>query len=173
MDTVDGTLQTPVGPADRYTVLSSPIGALLITGNKSQVLSVHFPEAPDRPWDLTGLTEDGHSFAGAVAQLDEYFAGERRTFDLPLAPTGQRFQLKVWAALLTIGYGETASYGEIAQAVGLPGAARAVGAANHVNPIPIIIPCHRVIGADGSMTGFGGGLPTKHFLLALEVPTLF
>ena len=102
------------------------------------------------------------------AQLDDYFAGKRRTFDLPLAPRGTEFQCGVWRTLATIPYGETISYAQLATRVGKPSAMRAVGAANGRNPLPIVLPCHRVIGSDGSLTGFGGGLPTKQFLLSLE-----
>ncbi len=101
-------------------------------------------------------------------QLAEYFAGERTDFSLELAPEGSPFQLEVWTALRAIPFGETRSYGEIAHAIGRPSASRAVGAANGANPIPIVVPCHRVIGADGSLTGFGGGLPAKTVLLELE-----
>ena len=104
----------------------------------------------------------------ARAQLDEYFAGARRTFDLPLSPAGTEFQRDVWTTLATIPYGETISYAQLATRVGKPSAMRAVGAANGRNPLPIVLPCHRVIGADGALTGFGGGLPTKQFLLKLE-----
>ena len=107
-------------------------------------------------------------FEAAIAELREYFAGERRTFTVPLAPAGTPFQLRVWRALLEIPYGETTSYGELAQRLGQPTASRAVGLANGSNPIPVIIPCHRVIGANGSLTGYGGGLPIKQRLLALE-----
>jgi methylated-DNA-[protein]-cysteine S-methyltransferase len=104
----------------------------------------------------------------AVCQLDEYFAGRRQCFDLPLAPAGTPFQQTVWKALQQIPYGETCSYGDIARRIGKPRAGRAVGGANHQNPIPVIIPCHRVIGADGSLTGYGGGLTIKEKLLKLE-----
>ena len=103
-----------------------------------------------------------------VTQLEQYFARERRSFDIALNLKGTPFQLSVWQELLRIPYGETRSYGEIARNLGKPGAARAVGMANNANPIPIIIPCHRVIGNDGSLVGFGGGLPTKRKLLAVE-----
>ena len=102
------------------------------------------------------------------AQLGEYFKGDRREFALPLAPRGTPFQRHVWQALQRIGYGETISYAQLATSIGRPSATRAVGAANGRNPLPIVVPCHRVIGADGSLTGFGGGLPIKQFLLALE-----
>ena len=101
-------------------------------------------------------------------QLEDYFAGERRDFDLPLSPHGTEFQCEVWLTLAHIPYGETWSYRDLAQRIGRPSATRAVGAANGRNPLPIVLPCHRVIGADGSLTGFGGGLPTKAFLLRLE-----
>ena len=107
-------------------------------------------------------------FRDVIIQLDAYFAGRLRRFELPLAPEGTPFQREVWSALTTIPYGETVSYGELARRVGRPAASRAVGAANGRNPIPIIIPCHRVIGADGTLTGFGGGLPIKRRLLQLE-----
>ena len=108
----------------------------------------------------------------AEAQLREYFAGTRRTFDLPLAPRGTAFQQRVWAALRAIPYGETRTYGELAAAIGSPSASRAVGMANHHNPIPIVIPCHRVIGANGTLTGYTGGLEIKRKLLALEGITI-
>ena len=108
----------------------------------------------------------------AEAQLREYFAGTRRTFDLPLAPRGTAFQQRVWAALRAIPYGETCTYGELAAAIGSPSASRAVGMANHHNPIPIVIPCHRVIGANGTLTGYAGGLEIKRKLLALEGITI-
>lgn len=117
-----------------------------------------------------GAAEGGPTVDRAAAQLDEWFAGERERFDLPLAPAGTAFQRRVWAALVAVPYGETATYRDIAVAIGQPTATRAVGAANGRNPIPIIIPCHRVIGADGSLTGYsgGGGLDTKRYLLDLE-----
>ena len=107
-------------------------------------------------------------FSEAIAQLEEYFAGERRDFSLPLPLEGTPFQTTVWSALRTIPYGATVSYGELARRIGRPSASRAVGAANGANPLPIILPCHRVIGADRSLKGFGGGLETKRFLLAFE-----
>ena len=106
----------------------------------------------------------------AARELTEYFAGKRRAFDLPLAPAGTAFQKRVWDALAAIPYGETRSYGEVAARIGSPHAGRAVGGANHRNPLPILIPCHRVVGADGSLTGYGGGLHVKRALLVLENP---
>lgn len=118
---------------------------------------------PQKDW-----TRSSEPFEAAITQLREYFAGRRRGFDLPLAPAGTDFQRRVWRALTTIAYGETISYGELARRIGNPRASRAVGLANGANPLPIIVPCHRVIGASGALTGFGGGLPIKRTLLALE-----
>jgi methylated-DNA-[protein]-cysteine S-methyltransferase len=115
-----------------------------------------------------GARHDAEAFGEAEAQLEAYFAGELTEFDVPLAPAGSGFQLAVWAALTRIPYGETASYGEIAAEVGRPDAVRAVGSTNGRNPIAVIIPCHRVIGADGTLVGYGGGLPRKRLLLELE-----
>ncbi|MBK9168153.1 MAG: methylated-DNA--[protein]-cysteine S-methyltransferase [Bryobacterales bacterium] len=119
-----------------------------------------------------GCVEDPNHpvVAEALRQLHAYFAGELHEFDLPLAPEGTPFQRRVWEALRAIPYGETRSYGDIAKAIGAPKASRAVGAANGRNPIPVVVPCHRVIGADGSLTGFGGGLAIKRTLLDLETP---
>ena len=117
---------------------------------------------------MQGAPEPTPLLLEACRQLREYFAGQRRSFQLPLAPQGTPFQQQVWQALAEIPYGETRTYGEIAEAIGRKGASRAVGAANHRNPLPIFIPCHRVIGANGSLTGYAGGLETKRFLLALE-----
>jgi methylated-DNA-[protein]-cysteine S-methyltransferase len=117
--------------------------------------------------DRTSIHDEG-AIAEVRRQVNEYCAGERTEFDLELAPVGTEFQRAVWDALLAIPYGETRSYGEIARAIGQPQAARGVGAANHANPIALIVPCHRVIGADGSLTGYGGGLPLKRALLEHE-----
>ena len=114
------------------------------------------------------LTWDPERCAAVAAQLREYFAGTRRDFDLALAPRGSEFQRRVWEELSRVPYGATISYAELAARVGRPGAARAVGRANGTNPIPVVIPCHRVIGADGSLTGYGGGMPLKRALLTLE-----
>jgi methylated-DNA-[protein]-cysteine S-methyltransferase len=145
----------------------SPVGALMLTGNGA-LSGVHFQAGPHPLRPARGWRHDATPFAEALRQLEEYFRGERRTFHLPLAPVGTPFQLAVWLALQGIPYGETVSYGELAGRVGLPGGARAVGLANGANPLPIIVPCHRVIGADGSLTGFGGGLDIKRALLSLE-----
>jgi methylated-DNA-[protein]-cysteine S-methyltransferase len=151
-----------------YTLLESPVGELLASADAAgRVTGLHF-DGHRTPTPNPGWVRDERALAPLRRQLEEYFAGERREFELELAPTGTPFQLSVWSALRAIPYGETASYGEIAAAVGQPAAARAVGGANNRNPIAIVVPCHRVIGASGSLTGYGGGLPRKQQLLALE-----
>ena len=154
----------------------SPLGDLLLTASDGRLTGLYMtphPELPS-PSDRAGgdAEVDGEGdamvLAAARRQLDEYFAGERRVFALPLAPEGTEFQRQVWAALCDIPYGRTSSYGELARRIGRPGAARAVGLANGRNPVAVVIPCHRVIGADGSLTGYGGGLDRKRLLLALE-----
>jgi methylated-DNA-[protein]-cysteine S-methyltransferase len=152
-----------------YTYLESPIGTLLIAGDEQAVTQINFPKNGKPQQPEPGWNESSRGpVAEAVRQLKEYFAGKRTDFDLPLAPDGTQFQRSVWERLQEIPYGETISYGELAKRVGNPKASRAVGAANGCNPIPIVIPCHRVIGSNGKLTGFGGGLPTKEALLALE-----
>ncbi|HWN69064.1 MAG TPA: methylated-DNA--[protein]-cysteine S-methyltransferase [Haliangium sp.] len=148
----------------RYTILESPIGNLVLAGDDAGLRHILF-SAGDIP---SGWTLDPASLAAARQQIAEYFAGMRQVFDLPLAPAGTPFQQRVWRALVEIPYGRTASYGALAQRIGTPGAARAVGLANNRNPLPIVIPCHRVIGANGSLTGYAGGLHVKEHLLALE-----
>jgi methylated-DNA-[protein]-cysteine S-methyltransferase len=157
----------PKPSATRFAHIASPVGDLLVTADAAGALSrLHFPGRTSPA--QAGWTHDEAPFVELRRQLDAYFAGELETFDLRLAPSGTPFQLQVWRALREIPYGETASYGEIARAVGQPGAARAVGGANNRNPIAIAIPCHRVIGASGSLTGYGGGLDRKRLLLGLE-----
>lgn len=146
----------------------SPIGRLLLAGDVRALQRLYFQSGPRPFTPPAAWHHDAAPFAPVLAQLNEYFAGTRRTFRVPLAPAGTPFQLAVWDALQAIPYGETVAYGQLAQRLGLVNAARAVGLANGSNPIPIIIPCHRVIGADGSLTGFGGGLPIKRALLSLE-----
>ena len=143
----------------RRTV-QTPLGAMCLTESDGCITAFS--------WDGCGQQDETPLLLEAERQLAEYFAGARRGFDLPLAPEGTPFQKAVWRALLEIPYGETRSYGEIAAAIGNARACRAVGMANHRNPIPVLIPCHRVIGADGSLTGFGGGLDRKALLLTLE-----
>ncbi|HJS33907.1 MAG TPA: methylated-DNA--[protein]-cysteine S-methyltransferase [Pseudoxanthomonas sp.] len=148
--------------------LDSPVGTLTLAATDDGLHAIEFPRNR-HPANRAGWTEGRHPVLELAArQLGEYFAEERRAFDLPLAPRGTDFQRVVWLALAGIAYGETISYAQLAQRVGKPTAMRAVGAANGRNPLPIVLPCHRVIGADGSLTGFGGGLPTKQFLLELE-----
>jgi methylated-DNA-[protein]-cysteine S-methyltransferase len=151
----------------RYSTLTTPIGELLLTAADDGALTG--VNLPNRHPDTTGWERDDAHLADARRQLTEYFAGERTTFDLPLRPHGAPFQRRVWDALQRIPYGETTSYGELADEIGHAGSARAVGAANGRNPIAIVVPCHRVIGADGSLTGYGGGLECKRALLDLEV----
>lgn len=140
--------------------IKTPIGPLTLEADENAVTAIRFGAG--------GAQDASPLLDAAEAQLREYFAGARRTFDLPLAPHGTAFQRRVWAALRTIPYGETRTYGELAAAIDSPNASRAVGMANHRNPIPIIIPCHRVIGANGTLTGYAGGLEIKRRLLALE-----
>jgi len=151
-----------------YRQIASPVGTLTIAATDAGLHAIEFP-SNRHPQRRQGWREGDHPLLRqAQAQLDEYFAGERQAFDLPLAPQGTPFQREVWFALAAIPYGQTASYAQLASSVDRPAASRAVGAANGRNPLPIVLPCHRVIGADGSLTGFGGGLPTKRFLLELE-----
>jgi methylated-DNA-[protein]-cysteine S-methyltransferase len=151
-----------------FTTVSSPVGRLTLVGAGDAVVGLYFDDDPHATSARAAAVRDDRRLRAATAQLAEYFAGERQSFDLPLAPAGTAFQRQVWNALRRIPFGATATYGDIARAVGKPAASRAIGGANHKNPIAIIIPCHRVIGADGSMTGYGGGLPRKRRLLALE-----
>ena len=152
----------------KYRYIKSPIGLLLLAGDDEGLKFVGFPEGKGQVQPQPEWKKDDRAFKDVKKQLDEYFAGKRKTFDLKLAPSGTAFQREVLTALQQIPYGETRSYQDIASGVGRPRAVRAVGAANGRNPLPIIIPCHRVIGANGSLTGFGGGLPVKQFLLDLE-----
>lgn len=163
-----------------WTVITSPVGDLLLGsdgGSLTELLFERHRDGTDPMLDRvrSGGRDDDHPLlCKAAGQLEEYFAGRRRVFDLPLAPAGSSFQRQVWTALQEIRYGRTASYGDVARRLGLPpGASRAVGLANGSNPISIVIPCHRVIGADGSLTGYGGGLERKRFLLDLESDLLF
>ena len=155
-----------------YCYLKTPGGELMLAGNEEGLHHIVFPEGKGHMKPKADWQHLPDAFPEARQQLLEYFAGERRDFDLPLAPEGSDFQREVWSALRNIPYGTTISYGELARRVGRPAAARAVGAANGRNPIPIVIPCHRVIGKDGSLTGFGGGLQLKERLLELESPLL-
>ncbi len=151
-----------------YTYLESPIGPLLLAGDGVRLAKVGFPNGKGYVATNDVWRRDDDQFVEARAQLNAYFAGELRIFDLDLMPSGTPFQLAVWQALKAIPFGVTISYGELASRLGRPSASRAVGAANGANPIPIIVPCHRVIGASGALTGFGGGIDTKRWLLAHE-----
>jgi methylated-DNA-[protein]-cysteine S-methyltransferase len=151
-----------------FTTTASPIGELLLVGDGETLHGLYMQDGRKPKRIVTNWSESAAPFADLKRQLEEYFAGERTTFDVPLAPEGAPFEREVWRALEEIPYGETVSYGEIARRVGQPTAARAVGTANGRNPIAVIVPCHRVIGADGSLTGYGGGLQRKRLLLDLE-----
>lgn len=142
---------------------NSPVGILKIEGDESAITGLYFIE---EEFESTGIVTE--EIKKCKTQLDEYFGGKRKKFDLRLNPKGTAFQLKVWDALQTVPYGETQTYGNIAQAIDNPKAVRAVGGANHRNPISIIIPCHRIIGSNGTLTGYGGGLEKKEYLLNLE-----
>jgi methylated-DNA-[protein]-cysteine S-methyltransferase len=154
-----------------HVIVDSPIGPLTIVAEDGPISALYMDAQRHAPGaaalGLPGALDD-EPFATAAGQLAAYFAGELTEFDLPLAPAGTDFQRRVWNDLRAIPYGQTISYGELARRVGNPAASRAVGLANGRNPIAIVVPCHRVIGADGSMTGYGGGLDRKRFLLALE-----
>jgi methylated-DNA-[protein]-cysteine S-methyltransferase len=152
-----------------HIVYPSPVGPLLLASDGDALCLIGF-ENPRHPVARDGDWHEGDDavLGEARRQLGEYFSGTRRRFDLPLAPRGTTFQQQVWQSLRDVPYGETISYATLAARIGKPSAVRAVGAANGRNPLPIVVPCHRVIGADGSLTGFGGGVPTKQFLLQLE-----
>jgi methylated-DNA-[protein]-cysteine S-methyltransferase len=160
-----------------HDTMPSPVGPLLLSADETGLTGVWFeqsrhgrPEVGGAGW-IAAAECAGPAcelLAEARAQLDAYFAGGRTAFDLPLAPRGTPFQLRVWAALRELRYGETISYAELARLVGDPRAVRAVGGANGRNPLPVIVPCHRVVGTDGSLTGFGGGVERKRWLLAHE-----
>ncbi len=152
----------------RFALISSPVGPLRLVADDAGLRRLEFRggrsfEPPPGEW-----REDARALATVARQLEEYFAGRRRHFDLDLAPEGTEFQKRVWERLLEIPYGETVSYGTLARRVGNANASRAVGLANGRNPIAIVIPCHRVIGSNGTLTGYGGGLPIKEKLLSLE-----
>lgn len=152
-----------------YTYVDTPIGALLVARGDDGLVAIHFekngaPASPREEWQ-----RDDSAFADVREQFRAYFAHELQDFDLKLAPRGTAFQLDVWKALRSIRYGETRSYAQLARMIGRESAVRAVGAANGANPLPIVIPCHRVVGSNGALTGFGGGIQVKRFLLDLEL----
>jgi methylated-DNA-[protein]-cysteine S-methyltransferase len=151
-----------------FAYLDSPLGPLLLVADGFGLRQIHFaengrPASADARWQ-----ENKSALSEAVEQLRAYFRGQLENFDLPLAPEGTRFQQEVWGELAKIPYGKTISYGELARRIHRPHASRAVGLANGRNPLPIVIPCHRVIGSNGKLTGYGGGIPVKEKLLALE-----
>ena len=151
-----------------YTYATSPIGQLLLAGSADALQVIGFPHGDKARRADIGWERYDEPFKKTARQLNEYFAGDRQEFELDLAPDGTTFQVEVLEALRGIPYGETCTYRDIAVAVGRPTAVRAVGNANGRNPLPIVIPCHRVIGSDGSLTGFGGGIEAKRYLLELE-----
>jgi methylated-DNA-[protein]-cysteine S-methyltransferase len=151
-----------------YTRFESPVGSLLLAGDAKALRQVSFESSKRLGPPQADWKQNRAAFAEVIRQLQAYFRGELKEFDLPLAMEGTEFQLSVWNELRAIPYGETISYAQLAERIGNPKAVRAVGLANGSNPIPIIVPCHRVIGSDGSLTGFGGGLPAKKMLLELE-----
>lgn len=159
--------------SQRYTYCASPVGELLLAGDSAGLQLIGFAQGKACTRHADDWIRDDAQFSEVKRQLQAYFAGELRHFELPLAPQGTAFQQRVWQALTTIPYGQTCSYGDIARQIEQPKASRAVGAANGRNPIPIIIPCHRVIGSTGKLTGFGGGLAAKEILLALEQQEAF
>lgn len=157
----------------RHTTIGSPVGDLLLVGDGAGLRGV-YPESGRRPQVGEGTwVHDPGSFASVESQLAEYFDGERTAFDLELVVDGTPFQNQVWRAVEKIGYGETAGYGEVAERIGRPAAARAVGAANGANPLSIVIPCHRLVGSNGDLTGYSGGLEAKARLLELETFAIY
>ena len=160
----------PLTGPTRFTTMDSPVGELTLYGDGRAVGGVLTPAKDGQPRHAPDgwVREDTGVLAEAAEQLRAYFAGTLTGFDLPLSPAGTQWQRRVWTALTTIPYGETVSYGELARELGRPTASRAVGMANGRNPISIVVPCHRVIGSDGSLTGYAGGLERKKFLLSLE-----
>lgn len=153
--------------AMQFRTMDSPVGLLTLAGAGARLRHLRMVDQTHEP-DRVGWERDDSAFPDAVAQLDAYFAGNLTEFDIELDLAGTEFQRRVWEALIAIPYGQTRSYGEIAGQIGSPGASRAVGLANGHNPIGIIVPCHRVIGANGALTGYGGGLEKKRILLELE-----
>ena len=151
-----------------YTTIDSPMGELLLLGDGHALRGLYMQEGQTGVTAVPDWTRDDESFGGVRAQLEEYFEGRRADFDLPLHLEGTPFQRLVWRALQEIPYGETVTYGELARRIGRPSSPRAVGAANGSNPISVIVPCHRVIGSDGTLTGYGGGIERKRHLLDLE-----
>lgn len=167
------TLHNPVlGETDAWSIVSTPVGEMLLVGDEHWLHQLALPNSFDRS-DLDVAREGSPAAVReAGSQVGAYFAGRLRGFSLPLQPLGTEFQRRVWFALADIGYGETESYGSLAARVGNPKACRAVGLANGRNPIPLVLPCHRVIGSNGNLTGYGGGLGLKRWLLEHEASVL-
>ena len=165
------TSSNPAGPRT-HTMVDSPVGPLALVAVDGALAGLYMTQQRHLPAPETfgepDTGQDGELFAEAASQLEQYFDGERTEFDLRLTLDGTAFQRRVWSALRGIRYGQTISYGQLAGQIGQPSASRAVGLANGKNPIGIIVPCHRVVGADGSLTGYGGGIERKHYLLAHE-----
>jgi methylated-DNA-[protein]-cysteine S-methyltransferase len=155
---------------DFTTSVASPVGRLVLVSDGTALTAVLFADSPDAPrrTGACAVDPDAAPFPEARRELEEYFAGRRTHFEIPLAPRGTPFQLRVWEALRRIPHGSTRTYGEVARALGSPRAVRAVGGANRRNPLAIVVPCHRVIGSDGTLTGYAGGLARKRALLHLE-----
>jgi methylated-DNA-[protein]-cysteine S-methyltransferase len=162
------TVKATLGPSDEWTVLATPVGEMMVIGDDDAVHFVHLPDSYVRREFDTDRAGEPAAVGAALEQIDAYFRGDLKEFSLPLDPAGTEFQRTVWLALADIPFGETESYGELATRVGNPKACRAVGLANGRNPIPLVLPCHRVIGANGSLTGYGGGLELKQRLLDHE-----
>jgi len=151
-----------------YTIMNSPLGRLLVARDDDGLICINFQDGTEAVDPQAGWLEQPSALADATAQLEAYFRGELREFEIPLAPQGTAFQLQVWQAMRDIPYGQTATYAELARRVGRSTAARAVGGASSRNPLPVVVPCHRVVGSDGSLTGYAGGLHLKQALLELE-----
>jgi len=151
-----------------YTIMNSPLGRLLVARDAEGLTCINFQDGTEAVSPQDGWIEQPSALTDASAQLEAYFRGELRQFDIPLAPQGTTFQRQVWQAMRDILYGQTVTYTELARRVGRPQAARAVGGASSRNPLPVVVPCHRVVGSDGSLTGYAGGLHLKQALLELE-----
>jgi methylated-DNA-[protein]-cysteine S-methyltransferase len=164
----DIMIEIKVSTGLAYGYVATPVGSLLVAGDAEALQLISFPKGSRATRPLPDWRRDDACFKAAFAQLRAYFAKELTQFDLLLKLNGSTFQIEVWNLLREIPYGETTSYGAMAARLGQPTASRAVGAANGANPLPIVLPCHRVIGSDGSLTGFGGGIATKQFLLNHE-----
>ncbi len=164
------TMTSPATGTRTHTVLDSPIGELTVVADDGAICGLYFPQHRRLPDPATFGPRDDDGFGFVRDQLAEFFAGERTVFDLDLRPVGDTFKQRVWALLREIPYGETRSYGDLARLLGDRNLAQAVGHANALNPISIVVPCHRVVAADGNLTGYAGGLDRKRYLLDLEAP---